>query len=116
MLWHSDSYDDGVVDYWEVRIGGCPVQSIPEEVGGWFVVNDWTPGAPQALGSSLMPRRRRYFLSKADNRESRALSADAPSPWRLSCPSAPAPSARIRIGLLRHRSGNWLRAQSTTVR
>ncbi len=30
MLWHSDSYDDGVVDYWEVRIGGCPVQSIPE--------------------------------------------------------------------------------------
>jgi len=69
MLWHSDSYDDGVVDYWEVRIGGCPVQSISEEVGGWFVVNHWAPGAPPALGSILMPRHRRYFLSKANNRE-----------------------------------------------
>lgn len=69
MLWHSDSYDDGVVDYWEVRIGGCPVVPIPDDAAGWMVMASWAPGVTPPLGSGLMPRRRRYFLSKADNRE-----------------------------------------------
>jgi len=68
-LWHSDSYDDGVVDYWRVRIGGCPVRSIPAETGGWFVVSGWVTGATAPLDSGLDPRRRRYFMSKAENRE-----------------------------------------------
>ena len=67
-----DQFDDGIVDKTEVLMGGYPIVPIEGNDAGWIV-----RGLPHValdqvaakVWSAVMPTRRRYFRSRADNRE-----------------------------------------------
>jgi len=64
---YLDPADTGVIDYWELVIGGTPVEPLQELDGVWRIIP--TPrklsGEPGAIGPGTPSRRRRYFLSKS---------------------------------------------------
>ncbi len=67
---YIDPADSGAIDNWSVVVGGTPVERVPELEGGWRIIGD---GRHQAVGSlsgmaaAVMPRERRYYLSRSRN-------------------------------------------------
>jgi len=66
MISHSDDYEDGVVDRWELELGGTPLSPALDRGDTWLLPtgpNEDATGRSN-IGGVLYPMERRYFLSK----------------------------------------------------
>lgn len=65
----SDAGDTGVIDRWELRLAGTPVEPVPDLDGAWRLIAapDRFSGRPGAMGVSPAIRQRLYYLSKLGN-------------------------------------------------
>jgi hypothetical protein len=63
----KDDFDNGVIDTWEIELGGYPLERMPDEAGSWRVPHCLPQNVP--IHAVVRPRVRRYFRSKARNQE-----------------------------------------------
>jgi hypothetical protein len=63
----NDNYDDGVVDTYEIVMGGCPLRRSPDREGQWIVDTGYQPTGFKSVVVKPMPLRRSYFVSKRGN-------------------------------------------------
>lgn len=64
----DDTFDDGVIDSYELVQGGCPLRKSPDIEGRWILdtagTNEWN--MPQIVFAKR-PMTRRYYISKINN-------------------------------------------------
>lgn len=70
-LIYLDQADTGAIDNYEVVTGGVPIERVPGELGGWRIAE--LASGPynhnDVMSSAVMPRRRRYWLSRTNNEQ-----------------------------------------------
>jgi len=63
----KDDFDNGVIDTFELELGGYPLERVPGEDGAWRVPHCLPTNVP--IHAVVRPRVRRYFRSKMRNQE-----------------------------------------------
>ncbi|MCF6509523.1 hypothetical protein E9549_19260 [Blastococcus sp. MG754426] len=67
---YVDQADTGAMDTYEVATGGLPIERVPQELGNWRIAKLRLEGSAfDVIDSSVLPRRRRYWLSRTRNQE-----------------------------------------------
>lgn len=61
----NDSYDEGVIDNWEIEIWSYPVEPKPNDLAAWRLRTKG--GDPPLVTPFVYPRERHYYLSKIAN-------------------------------------------------
>lgn len=66
----SDSFDDGVIDNWELATWCFPVAPKPNDLAGWRLRRGpFAPLDPPLAKAAVGRQKRTYYFSKSDNRK-----------------------------------------------
>jgi hypothetical protein len=58
----SDSFDEGVIDRWQIEVVAYPVEPKPNDLAAWLLRK--RGGSPPLVTSFVYPQKRTYYLSK----------------------------------------------------